>query len=69
MADVAAFRKETVQVLGTRLSSESATAEHLRRELEITRADLDKKNQELAALSTERDRLGRAFTILRRDRR
>jgi len=68
MADVAGFRRETVAVLGTRLSSEAAGAEHLARELAIAQADLEKKNQELARLQQERDRLGRAFTFLRPNR-
>jgi hypothetical protein len=68
MHEVAGFRRETVQVLGTRLSGQAAEAEHLRRELEIARADLEKKNRELLALQDERDRLGRAFTFLRRNR-
>jgi len=68
MHEVAGFRRETVAVLGARLSGQSADVEHLRRELEIARADLDKKNTELAALSDERDRLGRAMAIFRRSR-
>lgn len=63
MADMAAFRKETAVVLGTRLSGTQATNEQLRRELEIMRADLDKKTQELEAIQSERGRLER--TLLR----
>jgi hypothetical protein len=69
MLDVAGFRRETLAVLGTRLSSEAAGAEHLQRELAIAHADLEKKNQELARLQQERDRLGRAFTFLGPNRR
>ncbi len=68
MLDVAGFRRETVQVLGTRLSGQATEVEHLRRELEIARADLEKKSTELRAIQDERDRLGRAFTLLRRNR-
>jgi hypothetical protein len=63
MADMAAFRKETAVVLGTRLSGTQASNEQLRRELEIMRADLDKKTQELEAIQSERGRLER--TLLR----
>lgn len=65
VADVAAFRRETVAVLGTRLAGQTAEAEHLRRELEICRADLDKKTLELRAAQEERDRVGRALSFLR----
>ncbi len=68
MMDVAGFRRETVQVLGTRLASGAADAEHLRRELEIARADLDKKNVELQQVQDERDRMARSFPFLRRNR-
>jgi len=61
--EVAAFRRETVQVLGTRLSGQTEEAEALRREVAILRADLDKKELELGRLTNERDRLG---GILRR---
>lgn len=57
-ADVAGFRRETVQVLGTRVAGQTAEAEALRREVAILRADLEKKDLELARLTTERDRLG-----------
>ncbi len=57
-ADMAGFRRETVQVLGTRLAGQTGEAEALRRELAITRADLEKKELELAQVHTERDRLG-----------
>lgn len=65
MLDVAALRRETVQVLGSRLSGEAATVEQLRREVEVLHADLAKKNAELAALARERDHLGRALGWLR----
>jgi hypothetical protein len=68
MVDVAGFRRETVAVLGTRLAAESGEAEFLRRELAITKADLEKKDLELGQLRQERDRLGRAFTFLRPNR-
>ncbi len=58
MADVAGFRLETVNVLGSRLRGQTEEAEHLRRELAIARADLDKKQLELDQLRAERDRLG-----------
>jgi hypothetical protein len=57
-ADVAGFRRETVQVLGTRLAGQTEEAEALRRELAIVRADLEKKDLELGQLRGERDRLG-----------
>ena len=57
-ADIAGFRRETVQVLGTRLAGQTEEAEGLRRELAIVRADVEKKDQELEALRGERDRLG-----------
>lgn len=65
MLDVAAFRRETVAVLGLRLSGSEATKEHLARELEIARADLAKKQAELDALAAERDRMGGLLTRLR----
>ncbi|MDP2314584.1 MAG: hypothetical protein Q8P41_16900 [Pseudomonadota bacterium] len=68
MHDVAGLRRETVAVLGTRLNAQTDEAEHLRRELAIAHADLDKKNLELGRLQQERDRLGRAFTLLRPNR-
>lgn len=68
MHEVGGFRRETVQVLGARLSGASTEVEHLRRELEIARADLDKKSAELRAIQDERDRLGRAFSLLGRNR-
>ncbi|MDP2310342.1 MAG: hypothetical protein Q8P18_30275 [Pseudomonadota bacterium] len=68
MVDVAGFRRETVAVLGTRLAAESDEAEHLRRELAISQANLEKKDLELGRLQQERDRLGRAFTFLRPNR-
>lgn len=64
-ADISAFRREAVQVLGTRLSGKEAEGEHLRRELEIARADLQKKDAELLAAHAERDRVGRALSFLR----
>lgn len=57
-ADLAGFRRETVQVLGTRLAGQTEEAEALRRELAIARADGEKKELELAQLRGERDRLG-----------
>lgn len=57
LADVAAFRTETVRVLGTRLSGEQSQREQLARELEITRAELAKKEMEMEALRSERGRL------------
>ena len=68
LQDVAGFRRETVQVLGTRMVTKTDEAEHLRRELEIARVDLEKKTVELESLQQERDRLGRAFALLRRGR-
>lgn len=64
MADVAGFRRETVQVLGSRLAGQTEEAEHLRRELEIARADLQKKEGELERLHAERDRLGNTIRKL-----
>lgn len=61
ISDVAAFRRETVSVLGARLSGVEATREQLAREVETLRADLQKKDAELAALIAERDRLLRVF--------
>lgn len=61
IADVVAFRRETVSVLGARLSGVEATREQLAREVETLRADLQKKDAELAALIAERDRLLRVF--------
>lgn len=58
LSDVAGFRRETVQVLGTRLSGQTEEAEALRRELEIVKTDLTKKEMELATLQRDRDRLG-----------
>ncbi len=66
MLDVAGFRREAVAVLGTRLSDEHNEAEFLRRELEILRADLHKKDQERFRLQAERDRLGGVLARLRR---
>lgn len=57
-ADIAGFRRETVQVLGTRLAGQTEEAEALRRELAIVRADVEKKDRELETLRGERDRLG-----------
>lgn len=57
-ADIAGFRRETVQVLGTRLAGQTEEAESLRRELAIVRADAEKKELELGQLRGERDRLG-----------
>ncbi|MFN7146912.1 MAG: hypothetical protein ACK4YP_24265, partial [Myxococcota bacterium] len=68
MHEVGGFRRETVQVLGARLSGAATEVEHLRRELEIARADLEKKSAELRAIQDERDRLGRAFSLLGRNR-
>lgn len=61
VADVAAFRRETVAVFGSRLSGEQATREQLQREVAALQADLEKKSSEIAALSAERDRLQRVF--------
>lgn len=61
IADVAAFRRETVSVLGARLSGVEATREQLAREVETLRADVQKKDAEQAALIAERDRLLRVF--------
>jgi hypothetical protein len=61
LADVAAFRRETVTVLGARLSGADATRESLAREVEGLRADLSKKNAELEAMTSDRDRLQRVF--------
>ena len=57
-ADIAGFRRETVQVLGTRLAGQTEEAEALRREVAILRADVEKKDLELVQLRGERDRLG-----------
>ena len=57
-AGIAGFRRETVQVLGTRLAGQTEEAEALRRELAIARAEADKKELELGQLRGERDRLG-----------
>ncbi len=65
MADVAGFRRETVAVLGTRLAGQTGEAEELRRQLEITRADLDKKTLELAAVQADRSRLDGVLARLR----
>ena len=65
VADVAGLRREVVQVLGARLSGREVEGEHLRRELEIVRADLEKKTRELEAAHGERDRLGRLYDRLR----
>ncbi len=61
VADVAAFRRETVGVLGARLAGADATREQLAQHVERLRADLDKKNAEIDALTAERDRLQRVF--------
>ncbi|MSP56961.1 MAG: hypothetical protein EXR69_15360 [Myxococcales bacterium] len=61
LADVVAFRRETVAVLGSRLSGEQATREQLQREVATVQADLEKKSAEIAALTAERDRLQRVF--------
>ncbi len=66
MADVAAFRRETVAVLGARTSSAEATTEHLRREVEVLTADLAKKTSELEAAQADRTRLGAWIERLRR---
>lgn len=61
LADVAALRRETVNVLGARLAGADATRESLQRQLEEVRADRDKKAAELDAMTVERDRLQRVF--------
>ncbi len=61
IADVAAFRRETVTVLGARLSGAEAGREQLLREVEGLRADVEKKNAELSALAADRGRLQRVF--------
>lgn len=66
LTDVAAFRRETARVLGARLSTETTTTERLRVELEVAREELRKKDAELAAVSADRDRLGKALGWLRR---
>ncbi len=65
VADVAGFRREAVAVLGARLAGRDAEGEHLRRELEILRADLDKKTRELESVQVERDRVGGLLRALR----
>jgi hypothetical protein len=65
VADVAAFRRETVQVLGTRLAGRDAEAEHLARELAIAREDVAKKSREVEVAQAERDRVGRVLRALR----
>ena len=65
VADVAGFRREAVAALGTRLAGREAEGEQLRRELEITRAELEKKSLELAAMQADRDRNGKAMQFLR----
>lgn len=66
MADVAGFRRETVAVLGTRLQRQTDETEHLRRELAIAHAELEKKQAELARLTAERDRMGGVLSRLAR---
>jgi hypothetical protein len=65
VADVAAFRRETTQVLGARLAGEEASREALAREVEVLRADLAKKDAELDAAHRDRDRVGRTLAFLR----
>ena len=65
LADVAGFRREVANVLGTRLAGREAESEHLRRELEIARAEIDKKTRELEAAQVERDRVGSLLARLR----
>ena len=57
IADVAGFRREAATVLGARLSGEHALREQLQRELEIARAELGKKDMEIAAMRSEQGRL------------
>lgn len=61
LADVAAFRREAVNVLGARLAGADSTRESLQRQIEELRADRDKKSAELDAMTAERDRLNRVF--------
>lgn len=65
MSDVAGFRRETVAVLGTRLAGQTGEAEELRRQLEIARAELDKKTLELNAVQADRSRLDGVLARLR----
>ena len=66
VSDVTSFRRETVAVLGSRLTGQTEEAEHLRRELAISQADLAKKQAELDRLMAERDRLGGVLSRLAR---
>lgn len=63
--EVAGFRRETVQVLGARLQGQTEESEHLRREIEVLKADLEKKSQEIARAQTERTRLEQFIQRLR----
>jgi hypothetical protein len=57
--EVAGFKREAVAVLGSREQAARADRDGLERELNILRADLDKKNAELGAMDRLRDSLER----------
>ncbi|MFZ5476057.1 MAG: hypothetical protein ACOZNI_04725 [Myxococcota bacterium] len=65
VADVAAFRRETVQVLGARLAGGDVDNERLLSQMEVLKADLAKKDAELAAAQAERNRLDRTLAFLK----
>lgn len=55
--EVTSYRREAIQVLGTRIEQHSRTAEELQRENAILQADLTKKSAELKAMDQLRERL------------
>ena len=55
--EVTSYRREAIQVLGTRVEQHSRTAEELQRENAILQADLTKKSTELKAMDQLRERL------------
>lgn len=57
--EVAGFKREAVAVLGAREQAARADRDGLERELNILRADLDKKNAELGAMDRLRDSMER----------
>jgi hypothetical protein len=65
VADVAAYRRETSRVLGTRLAGREAEAEALAREVEALKGEIAKKDGELAAAQSDRNRLDRTLSFLR----
>ena len=55
--EITSYRREAIQVLGTRIEHHNRTAEELQRENSILQADLTKKTAELQAMNQLRERL------------